>query len=172
VTSPVQVEIDETAITLYVLPTHVAMEIAFAAAGFAENGHVTHPFAVREGYATACNALVGYSISQNQASALESCSAPPSGEAVPNRCDELFKEANHGLIIWGGFSGLVTQLSEDRRRCDPLEAECRQSQRELCEVRVYSCTHENSGVGSFATPEIKSEAEFWKERSGTSWPSA
>jgi hypothetical protein len=48
-----------------------------------------------------------------QTPALKPCSAPPSGEAVPHACDELFKEANHhASIVRVGVVETVTNGSD------------------------------------------------------------
>src|ERR1700678_2021764 len=110
----VKIEVDEAAVLLDVLFTHVAQEIALAAAGLAEHDDMSHALAAREGHAIACRAPIHDPKPEVQTAPLEPCSASPGCKAIPNRCDELFEEANHGFNCRRGSANIGNKPKNPR----------------------------------------------------------
>jgi hypothetical protein len=127
----VQVEINETAVLRNVLLAHVAQEVALAASRLAEHHQVPHTLPTRERHATARWTPVHDSIAEIQAPSKGPCSAWPRGKAIPDRCNELFKKANHG------FNCLRGPLMDATR--PRIHVTCH-SAREECHFESSNCT--------------------------------
>jgi hypothetical protein len=105
----VDIEVQESPVGENVLLGEIPEERTLAAAGLSEHGNMRRTPDTTEGDTLSRHLAVFYAEPEIDTSYIGPCSAPPSGKAIPNSCDELFEQGNeHGSIVTGGLVLLVT----------------------------------------------------------------
>ncbi len=117
----VEVEIQKPTVGRDVLLGEIPQERTLAAPGFAEHRNVRRATSVAHRDVRPRYLSVRDAIPEIKTSPPRPCSAFPSAKAVPKRCNELFKEANHLDSNCEGACDRIGNKTEQRQKTQGLD---------------------------------------------------